>query len=127
MIAELIVEFTIILLAPIVYPLYLWKVKGAPTAQAFQHWKIFAGLYLLFFSLLVSHFASANVTNCYSIKDSDKKNYCLALNHRQASYCYSIKNRDDKNLCLAQTHQQRSYCYSIQESDLKNQCLGMLK
>jgi len=74
-----------------------------------------------------SSLALADATSCYSIKDSDSKNYCLAMSHRQASYCYSIHDGDSKHYCLAQTRSQRTYCYSIHRSDLKNQCLGLVK
>ena len=77
--------------------------------------------------ILGSSFTFADATSCYSIKDSDSKNYCLAMSHRQANYCYSIKDSDSKNYCLAQTHSQRTYCYSIHAGDLKNQCLGLVR
>jgi len=79
------------------------------------------------FLILVNSFALADASNCYSIKDSDSKNYCLAMSHRQPSYCYSIRDSDGKSYCLAQTHSQRTYCYSIRAGDLKNQCLGIVK
>ena len=36
-------------------------------------------------------------SQCYSIKDSDLKNQCLA----ETSQCYSIKDKDQKQRCLA--------------------------
>ncbi len=71
--------------------------------------------------------AMAGESNCYSIKDADQKNHCLALAKRQDSYCYSIRADDAKNLCLAQTKGQKSYCYSIRSSDTKNQCLALTR
>ncbi len=76
---------------------------------------------------LVPIVALANASNCYSIRDQDRKNYCLATAKNQKSYCYSIRDQDTKNFCLAQLSNQRSYCYSIRSSDTKNQCLGMVR
>lgn len=42
--------------------------------------------------------ATAQDSHCYSIRDNDEKNYCLALAKRQDSYCYSIRSQDDKNI-----------------------------
>lgn len=69
----------------------------------------------------------ANPSNCYSIQNSDQKNYCLALAKNQKSYCYSIQENEKKNLCLAQSSNQRSYCYSIRSNDTKNQCLSIVR
>lgn len=78
-------------------------------------------------ALLGSFAAQANESNCYSIKDSDKKNYCLALAKQQDSYCYSVRDSDKKNLCHAQVKRQQSYCYSIKSPDHKNLCLAIAK
>lgn len=72
-------------------------------------------------------FASAALADCYVIKDSDGKNYCLAKSKNQSSYCYVINNSDMKNNCLAQLKSQRSYCYNIKSNDLKNECLALVK
>ncbi len=77
--------------------------------------------------LLSSPAAHANESHCYSIKDSDKKNYCLALAKHQASHCYSVRNSDKKNLCLSQIKGQQSYCYSIRSSDDRHLCLAVAK
>jgi len=72
--------------------------------------------------------ARASGSNCYSIRNSNEKNYCLALVKRQDSYCHSIRgSADTKNLCLAQVKGQKSYCYSIRNSDEKNQCLALVR
>ena len=68
-----------------------------------------------------------DASRCYSIRDNDRKNLCLALARRDASACYSIRDSDDKNLCLAQVRGERSTCYSIRDSDQKNQCLAMVR
>ena len=128
---ELIVEFSVILLAPIIHTYYLWRVKKVDSTVIHQNIKIFSFLYALvgvgIILLLTTPIAQANDSHCYSIKNSDQKNYCLALAKHQDSYCYSIHESDSKNLCLAQVKNQKSYCYSIKASDSKNQCLAVIK
>ena len=45
---ELLIEFSVILLAPIIHTVYLWKYKNADKQILKQNIKIFAGLYLVF-------------------------------------------------------------------------------
>jgi len=71
--------------------------------------------------------STASESQCYSIRDNDRKNLCLASVKQQPSYCYSIQESDTKNVCLAQVKGQRSYCYSVRNADLKNQCLAMVR
>ena len=128
---ELIVEFSVILLAPIIHNYYLWKVKKVHASVIQQNVKIFSFFYVLIAIgialLLTTPKVHANASNCYSIQNSDAKNSCLALAKHQDSYCYSIRESDAKNLCLAQIKNQKSYCYSIKSSDTKNQCLALVK
>jgi hypothetical protein len=128
---ELIVEFTVILLAPIVHNYYLWKVKKVDSSIIQQNIKIFSFFYVLIpigiALLLTTPKVHANDSHCYSIQNADTKNSCLALAKHQESYCYSIHESDAKNLCLAQIKNQKSYCYSIKSSDTKNQCLALVK
>ena len=65
--------------------------------------------------------------DCYSIRETDSKNYCLAKTHNQSSYCYNIHDSNIKNDCLALLHHQRSYCYNIRNDDMKNMCLSLVK
>jgi hypothetical protein len=69
----------------------------------------------------------ASEANCYSIKDADLKNYCLASSKNSDSYCFSIHVQDTKNQCLAHVRKQKSYCYSIKDHDTKNLCLSKIK
>ena len=128
---ELIAEFSVILFAPIIHTYYLWRLKKVDSTVIYQNIKIFSFLYALvgvgIILLLIIPIAQANDSHCYSIKNSDQKNYCLALAKHQDSYCYSIQESDTKNLCLAQIKNQKSYCYSIKASDSKNQCLAVVK
>ena len=128
---EFVVEFAVILLAPIIHNVYLWKVKRVDKAVIQQNIKIFSFFYVLIalamVLLLVTPRAQANESHCYSIQNADTKNACLATVKRQASYCYSIQEANSKNLCLAQVNNQKSYCYSISSQDMKNQCLALVK
>ena len=86
--------------------------------------------FAFFFFLYLYSIATSNAANdshCYSIRNSDQKNFCLALVKKQDTYCYSIREPDSKNLCLAQIKNQKSYCYSIKTSDIKNHCIAILK
>lgn len=120
-----------ILLAPIVHNYYLWKVKKVDSSVIQQIIKIFSFFYVLIAIgvalLLTTTRVCANDSHCYSIKNSDQKNYCLALAKNKDSHCYSIKESDTKNLCIAQVKNQKSYCYSIKASDSKNQCLALIR
>ena len=80
---ELIIEFTVILLAPIVHNYYLWKVKKVDTSVIQQNIKIFSFFYVLVaivgaFALTATN-AHANDSYCYSIQNADMKNQCLAF------------------------------------------------
>lgn len=44
---ELLVEFTVILLAPVIHTVYLWKYKKVETKELIKNIKIFAALYVL--------------------------------------------------------------------------------
>jgi len=76
---ELIVEFSVILLAPLIHTYYLWKVKGVDQSVIQQNVKIFSFFYLLIgigvLLLILSPKANANEANCYSSKNSDQKNF----------------------------------------------------
>jgi len=128
---ELAVEFSVILLAPIIHNYYLWKVKKVHASVIQQNIKIFSFFYVLIAIgvalLLNTQKVHANESHCYSIQNADTKNSCLALAKHQESYCYSIRESESKNLCLAQIKNQKSYCYSIKSSDTKNQCLALVK
>lgn len=85
---------------------------------------IYLQITLLAFGLMIASVAHAD---CYSMKNSDNKNVCLAKAKNQSSYCYSVLDSDIKNNCLAVVKEQRSYCYSIRSNDLKNQCLALVE
>ncbi len=43
---ELLIEFTVILLAPIIHTYYLWKYKNVEKKELVKNIKIFVGLYV---------------------------------------------------------------------------------
>jgi len=63
-------------------------------------------------------------SRCFSIRDSDLRNACLASTRGSKSRCYSIKDADRKWLCLAQVIGERSRCYSVHDHDLRTFCLA---
>lgn len=83
-------------------------------------------LIFLMLAVLTSYSVAANENYCYSIKDHDQKNSCLAQAKEQVSYCYSIQESDAKSYCVAQVGGKRNYCYRIENKDMKNRCLSMV-
>ena len=71
--------------------------------------------------------AAAAGSDCYSIKDADRKNLCLATSTNQQSYCHAIRDGDGKNMCLARLSRQKSYCYSIKAGDARAECLAFMR
>ena len=69
----------------------------------------------------------AGPSDCYGIKDGDRRNYCLSMFKGHTGNCHSIKDQDHRNLCLAQVKGQRSHCHSIRDSDQRKQCLALVK
>ena len=83
-------------------------------------------IYLTFLGMVIlaPDVCWADASNCYSIKDADLKNSCLAVTKNEKARCYSIKDRDLKNGCLAQVGNETSRCYSIKDRDQKQRCLA---
>lgn len=77
--------------------------------------------------LTLAVFPALANADCYSIRDNDMKNNCLAMEKHETSYCYSIRDNDKKNYCLAKLKHERSYCYSIKDNNTKNECLTFVK
>ena len=82
---------------------------------------------IVLLSMFSLGFVWANTQACFSIRDPDRKNVCLAMSSRQNSYCFSVKDADTKNMCLANVMKEKSYCYSIKLHDMKQQCLAQVK
>ena len=100
---ELIVEFSVILLAPVIHTYYLWKVKKVESTIFQQNIKIFSFLYALvgvgIILLMMTPIAQASDSHCYSIKNSDQKNYCLALAKKKTHTVIQYKNLTQK-ICV---------------------------
>ena len=71
--------------------------------------------------------AMAGTSECYAIKDVDKRAYCLAQVKRDHGYCYRIKNSDNRNQCLAEIKGSRDRCYAIKNRDDRTACLAVTK
>ena len=67
----------------------------------------------------------AGTSECYAIRDADKRAYCLAQVKRNHGYCYRIKNGDNRNQCLAEIKGSRDRCYAIKEYDARKTCLAL--
>ena len=77
--------------------------------------------------LIATPAAAAAGSDCYSIKDANRKNPCLATSTSQLSHCHAIRDSDAKNMCLARLTLQKSYCFNIKAKDGKAECLGVFK
>ena len=68
--------------------------------------------------------AMAGTSECYAIKDADKRAYCLARVKRDYGYCYRIKDGDSRNQCLAEINGSRGRCYAVKDHDNRKACLA---
>ena len=96
-------------------------------ALGYRVWAHMQTLLRVMLLLLLTPPAVAASSTCYSIKDADRKNLCLATSTNQQSHCYSIKDNDSKNMCLARLTLQKSHCYSIKAKDTKSECLALFR
>ncbi len=68
--------------------------------------------------------AMAGTSECYAIKDADKRAYCLAQVKRDHGYCYRVKDGDNRNQCLAEIKGSRDRCHAIKDQDSRKACLA---
>ena len=68
--------------------------------------------------------AATDPSRCYSIRDADLRNACLAETRGEKGQCYAIRDHDRRQLCLAQTTGQKSTCYNVHDKDRKAACLA---
>ena len=68
--------------------------------------------------------AMAGTSECYAIKDADKRAYCLAQVKRDHGYCYRIKDGDNRDQWLAEIKGSRDRCYAIKDQDSRKVCLA---
>lgn len=71
--------------------------------------------------------AMAGTSECYAIKDADKRAYCLAQVKRDSGSCYRIKDGDNRNQCLAEIKGSRDRCYAIKNADARKQCRASIR
>ena len=71
--------------------------------------------------------AMAGTSECYAIKDADKRAYCLAQVKRDPGNCYRIKDGDNRSQCLAEIKGSRDRCYAIKNRDDRTACLAVTK
>ncbi len=45
----------------------------------------------------------AGISECYAIKDSDRRNQCRAETKGSRGRCYAIKDQDSRKACLSLT------------------------
>lgn len=76
-------------------------------------------------AILVMGEVMAASSDCYAIKDEDKRAYCLAVVKRDYGYCHRIKDGDKRNQCMAEIKGTRSNCYTIKELDARKACLTL--
>ena len=56
-------------------------------------------------------------SECFSIKDDDQRNACLASAKNDQSYCLKIPANDLREACLAQLKGETYGCFKIQDPD----------
>ena len=57
----------------------------------------------LMFIVVPHGFAMAGTSDCQSIKNSDKRNYCMAVVTHKSSYCGYINDHDLRHMCYVVT------------------------
>ncbi|WP_406624542.1 hypothetical protein [Acidovorax sp. SDU_ACID1] len=68
--------------------------------------------------------AMAGTSECYAVKNADKRADCLAQVKRDPGNCYRIKDGDNRNQCLAEIKGSRDRCYAIKDQDSRKACLA---
>lgn len=66
-------------------------------------------------------------SNCFSIIDDENlRNHCLGVVKGTESNCFSITidYEDSRNFCLGSVKKNQSYCFDIKSKDLKNACIA---
>ena len=71
--------------------------------------------------------AMAGTSECYAIKDANRRAYCLAQVKRDPGNCYRIQDGDNRNQCLAEVKGSRDRCYAIKDQDSRRACLAKIR
>jgi hypothetical protein len=67
---------------------------------------------------------AAQPHRCHTIKDADKRAYCLAQTQSESFRCHAIRNSDLRNQCLAVLSGQPFRCHNIRDRDARQSCLA---
>lgn len=69
-------------------------------------------------------FAGSKTNACYSIKDSSRRNACIAETKGSRSDCASVRDHDKRAMCDAKVSGNKTNCASIRNSDQRNACMA---
>lgn len=69
-----------------------------------------------------AHIHKVTYEGCNSIKDTDKKAYCQAIDANKANLCSKIGNSDLQNKCLAKTNNDAKFCKRINDERKRKSC-----
>ena len=72
----------------------------------------------------VAWMPAARGSECFAIRDEDRRNACLAQLKGESWNCFKVQDEDRRNACLAAVKADRSYCFKIANEDLRKDCLG---
>jgi hypothetical protein len=64
---------------------------------------------------------------CYTIKNDDSKNSCIAKTKRKEADCHAIHHEDTRNSCIAQIRGSESYCHTINNENMKSSCIAIVR
>jgi len=62
------------------------------------------------------------MVDCYSFDQTDRRTYCLAIEHRNSGECYSIRDAELRTQCRAELLGDKSLCYSISNPAERSEC-----
>lgn len=64
--------------------------------------------------------------HCFAITNGDSRNLCLGVVRKNEANCFGINsdNKDSQNFCLGSVKNDQSYCFQIKNEDLKNSCIA---
>lgn len=62
---------------------------------------------LIIIGLLYALDAKSAASDCYSIRDYDKRQECLAIDRGSESSCYSIREYDQRQICIVKARRGR--------------------
>ncbi len=84
-------------------------------------------LSIVFLAVILTLSMDSVASNCYEIKDHDRKNHCLAKVNDRPAKCQAIKDLDRRNLCLAEVNGNVSHCHAIKSNVSRQECLALIR